>query len=45
MSANTNLIDEFTAAWPTMDLDKIMDFFAGDAVYANVPIDPPNEGT
>lgn len=44
MSANTDLIDEFTAAWSTMDLDKILGFFADDAIYTNVPIDPPNEG-
>lgn len=44
MSANTDLVDEFTAAWSTMDLDKILGFFADDAVYTNVPIDPPNEG-
>jgi len=44
MSTNTDLIDEFTAAWSSMDLDKILSFFADDAVYINVPIDPPNEG-
>lgn len=45
MSANTDLIDQFIAAWPKMDLDEIMGFFADDAVYTNVPIDPPNEGS
>ena len=45
MSANTDLIDEFVAAWPEMDVDKIMGFFADDAVYTNIPIDPPNEGS
>ena len=45
MSANTDLIDEFVAAWPVMDVDKIMGFFADDAVYTNIPIDPPNEGS
>jgi limonene-1,2-epoxide hydrolase len=44
MSANTDLIDDFCAAWPEMDLEKLMGFFADDAVYTNVPIDPPNEG-
>ena len=44
MSANTDLIDEFVATWSEMDLDKIMGFFADDAVYTNIPIDPPNEG-
>ena len=27
-----------------MDVDRIMGFFADDAVYTNIPIDPPNEG-
>ena len=45
MSANTDLIDQFIAAWPKMDLDEIMGFFADDAVYTNIPIDPPNEGS
>ena len=44
MSANTKLVDDFCAAWPSMDIEKIMSFFAEDAVYTNVPIDPPNEG-
>lgn len=45
MSANTDLIDQFVAAWAKMDLDEIMGFFADDAVYTNIPIDPPNEGS
>ena len=45
MSANTDLIDQFIASWATMDLDQIMSHFADDAVYTNVPIDPPNEGS
>ena len=45
MSANTDLIDQSIASWPTMDLDQIMSHFADDAVYTNVPIDPPNEGS
>ncbi len=44
MSTSTDLIDDFIAAWPSMDLDKILGFFADDAVYTNIPIDPPNEG-
>lgn len=43
MSAD-RLVTDFCAAWPEMDLDRIMDFFTDDAVYVNVPIDPPNEG-
>ena len=44
MSQNTDTIDAFIAAWSTLDLDKIMSFFTPDAVYINMPIDPPNEG-
>lgn len=44
MSANTDLIDAFVAAWGTQDIDRIMSFFAPGAVYTNVPIEPPNEG-
>ena len=44
MSANTDLIDAFVAAWAKNDVDEIMSFFTDDAVYTNIPIDPPNEG-
>jgi len=44
MSENTDLIDAFVAAWGKQDLDELMGFFADDAVYTNIPIDPPNEG-
>ena len=44
MSQNTDLIDRFVAAWKRLDVDEIMDFFSDDAVYTNIPIDPPNEG-
>ncbi|MEM7411592.1 MAG: limonene-1,2-epoxide hydrolase family protein [Myxococcota bacterium] len=44
MSQNTELIDRFVAAWGRRDIDDILSFFAADAVYTNIPIDPPNEG-
>lgn len=44
MSANTDLIDDFCAAWAAMDVERILDFFTEDAVYTNIPVDPPNEG-
>ena len=44
MASNTDIVDAFIAAWGSMDLDRIMAFFAPDAVYTNVPIDPPNRG-
>ncbi|MCH2172719.1 nuclear transport factor 2 family protein [Myxococcota bacterium] len=45
MSANTDVIDAFTASWADKDVDKIMSFFTDDAVYINIPVDPPNEGS
>lgn len=44
MSRNTAVVDEFIAAWSSLDLEKIMGFFASDAVYINIPIEPANEG-
>jgi limonene-1,2-epoxide hydrolase len=44
VSQNTDLIDRFTAAWKRLDVDEIMGFFRDDAVYTNIPIDPPNQG-
>ena len=44
MSQNTELIDRFIAAWSSMNLDQIMSFFSDDAVYVNIPMEPPNVG-
>ena len=44
MSQNTELIDRFVDAWKRLDLDAIMSFFTDDAVYTNIPMDPPNRG-
>jgi len=44
MSQNTAVIDDFVAAWASRDVDRIMSFFTPDAVYTNIPMDPPNEG-
>jgi limonene-1,2-epoxide hydrolase len=35
-----SLIADFCAAWGKGDLDNIMSFFADDAVYHNIPVDP-----
>jgi limonene-1,2-epoxide hydrolase len=43
MSADTDAVDvvrRFCAAWAGGDLDAIMGFFADDAVYHNIPVDP-----
>jgi limonene-1,2-epoxide hydrolase len=39
-SDNIDLVRRFCAAWATFDIPKIMDFFADDAVYHNMPIQP-----
>ena len=44
MPANSETITRFIQSWSDNDVDKIMDFFTDDAVYVNVPIDPPNHG-
>ena len=44
MSQNTELIDRFIAAWKRLDLDEVVSFFTDDAVYTNIPMDPPNRG-
>jgi len=40
MSPNEALIREFLAAFDAIDLDRIMGFFAADAVYHNIPVAP-----
>lgn len=38
------VVDRFVAAWANKDVDELIGFFSDDAVYENVPIDPPNQG-
>ena len=40
MEDPVQLVTRFCAAWPALDLDTIMSFFADDAVYHNIPVDP-----
>ena len=35
-----DLVQQFCAVWSKGDLDAITDFFADDAVYHNIPVDP-----
>ena len=44
MSDNDQLIKDFVAAWGSLNIDRIMDFFTEDAVYINIPMEPDNEG-
>ena len=41
---NTVITQAFCDAWMAKDLDAIMDFFTEDAIYTNMPMDPPNCG-
>jgi limonene-1,2-epoxide hydrolase len=34
------LVNDFCEIWKSRNLDKIMDFFADDAVYHNIPMEP-----
>jgi limonene-1,2-epoxide hydrolase len=44
MPSNSDLIDGFMQAWRELDLDAIMNHFTENAVYANIPMGPPNVG-
>ena len=39
-SENIDLVKRFCAAWTDIDIPAIMSFFAGDAIYHNMPIQP-----
>ena len=37
---NERLVEEFCGAWQKRDVDAILGYFAPDAVYHNIPLDP-----
>ena len=37
---NIDLVRRFCAAWGTAEIPKLLDFFAEDAVYHNMPMQP-----
>lgn len=39
--SNADTTTAFMNAWSERDVDRIMSFFAEDAEYTNVPMDPP----
>lgn len=43
-TTDEQLVLDFCAAWSRRDIDELLSFFAPDAVYHNVPIDPPAVG-
>ena len=40
MGAALDVVTSFCGAWSTLDIDEMMKYFAPDAVYHNIPIDP-----
>ncbi|HZJ28051.1 MAG TPA: limonene-1,2-epoxide hydrolase family protein [Acidimicrobiia bacterium] len=40
MAEPEQVVREFCAAWSDLDRDHLMAFFAPDAVYHNMPVDP-----
>ena len=40
MSTNTQRVRDFVAAWSRNDVNEIMSYFAPDALYHNIPVDP-----
>ena len=40
MADSLELVRRFCAQWETGDVDALLDYFADDAVYHNIPIDP-----
>ena len=39
-NSNEALVEEFCGAWAARDVDAILGYFAADAVYHNIPIEP-----
>lgn len=39
-AANEQLIRDFIAAWPRLNTDEIVGFFAPDGIYHNMPMQP-----
>lgn len=44
MARNSDTIGAFIGAWAARDLEKILSFFAEDATYLNVPMEPLHRG-
>lgn len=40
MSSNEEVVRDFIKAWSTLDVDEIVEFFAEDGTYHNMPIEP-----
>ncbi len=40
MESPLETVNRFCAAWPALDVDALVAFFADDATYHNIPVDP-----
>jgi limonene-1,2-epoxide hydrolase len=40
MTEPLNVVKDFCAAWPRLDVDELVGYFTDDAVYHNIPVDP-----
>lgn len=40
MPTNSEIVQEFVAAWSTLDADKLADYFTEDGCYYNMPTQP-----
>ncbi len=40
MPDNKQIVRDFCAAWESLDKQRILDAFTGDALYHNMPLDP-----
>lgn len=36
----SDIVRDFCAAWARLDIDELLGYFAPDAVYHNIPVDP-----
>jgi len=40
VTTNEQIVQQFIKCWSTLDVDRIVDFFAEDGVYHNMPLKP-----
>lgn len=40
MANNEQIVREFIAAWSNLDVDELVDYFAPDGTYYNMPAEP-----
>jgi limonene-1,2-epoxide hydrolase len=42
--SNSDIILDFCDTWASRDIDALMGFFTENAIYHNIPIEPPAQG-